>query len=504
MSYTESQPIYPATAAVRPNRQIIVWLGRLAVIAALLPVLYVQLQALEMFVQHGREALTFAYPLNYGEGPLLDQTLRLAQGENIYPADLSTPPYTITNYPPLYILTQVPFVNTFGATYTYGRLLSLVSVLLTAVLIGLTIRALTGDWVGGLVGGLTLLTVPYVLHWSPLFRIDSLALLLSWAGLFLLAQFPRGRWAIVAAALFLTAAIFTRQSYALAAPLAGCVWLLRQPRPYRALLLALIIGNLTLWTFGLLQVLTRGGFFFHIVTANVNAFNPDLIVFYADEIIRELPLLIGASLLFLLVGLVARARAWWLSAPYIVGALGAALTIGKVGSDVNYLYELSAAFALIVGVWIGFKRDWWLLRVGLLLVLAWHLNSVHMFAAEKYNPIQAQQIAREDELREYLDIISDADGIVLVDEDIGLLPLAGRAIYLQPFEMTQLANAGIWDDAPVVAALSNRAFDSLMIYQPADFPQLVEERWTAAMRREINNYPRPERVNQTMIYRAER
>ena len=54
-------------------------------------------------------SLAFPYPLDYGEGPLLDQTLRLAAGEQIYDNDFSTAPFTISNYPPLFLLLQVPF-----------------------------------------------------------------------------------------------------------------------------------------------------------------------------------------------------------------------------------------------------------------------------------------------------------------------------------------------------------------------------------------------------------
>ena len=37
------------------------------------------------------------FPLDYGEGPMLDQTLRLAQFENIYRNSFASPPYTVSN-----------------------------------------------------------------------------------------------------------------------------------------------------------------------------------------------------------------------------------------------------------------------------------------------------------------------------------------------------------------------------------------------------------------------
>ena len=61
------------------------------------------------------------------EGPLLDQALRLAQGENIYRMPGAEPPWTISNYPPLYPLIESAASQIFGPTYWYGRATSLLS-----------------------------------------------------------------------------------------------------------------------------------------------------------------------------------------------------------------------------------------------------------------------------------------------------------------------------------------------------------------------------------------
>jgi hypothetical protein len=83
--------------------------------------------AASLVARHGIAALAFPYPLNYGEGPLLDQAVRLQELQNIYPSDLSKPPYVISNYPPLFVLLQAPLVWAFGPAYLYGRAISLLS-----------------------------------------------------------------------------------------------------------------------------------------------------------------------------------------------------------------------------------------------------------------------------------------------------------------------------------------------------------------------------------------
>jgi hypothetical protein len=197
--------------------------------------------ALLLFLRHGWDALTFPYPLNYGEGPLLDQTVRLAQFQNIYRTNLSAPPYVVTNYPPLFMLAQVPFVWTFGPALWYGRLVSLLSVAAVALFVGLTLHALTRDRIAAVAGGLVFPAMPFVVRWSSLSRVDSLGLALSWAGLFVVARWPQRRWSVFFSALLLVAAVYTRQTYMFAAPLAAFVWLFAQGQRRRAIQTAAIL-----------------------------------------------------------------------------------------------------------------------------------------------------------------------------------------------------------------------------------------------------------------------
>lgn len=72
---------------------------RVALFATTALLLLAQGLAALLFLRHGWDALAFPYPLNYGEGPLLDQSVRLAQFQDIYRTDLTTEPYVVSNYP---------------------------------------------------------------------------------------------------------------------------------------------------------------------------------------------------------------------------------------------------------------------------------------------------------------------------------------------------------------------------------------------------------------------
>ena len=107
-------------------------------------------------------AITHRYPLDYGEAPLVDQATRLAAGRNIYRSDLASPPYTISNYPPLYVAALVPFVKLFGPNFWAGRLLSTLCAWASAVFLALIVHTHTRDRLAAAITGLIFFAIPYV------------------------------------------------------------------------------------------------------------------------------------------------------------------------------------------------------------------------------------------------------------------------------------------------------------------------------------------------------
>ncbi|MCC6801627.1 MAG: hypothetical protein IT319_01985 [Anaerolineae bacterium] len=488
-----------STASPRPARRLtpLKVIGWLVVGAALIFLLVMQGRALILFAQRIPLMLDDPYTLNYGEGPLLDQAVRLARGEDIYRADLSTPPYTITNYPPLYVMAQVPFVNHFGAALWYGRLISLISAGAAALFLGLTVQTVTKDWLAGLAAGLTLPAIPYIFYWSSLARIDCLALALSMAGLWVIARWYQHGWGIILAALLLTAAAYTRQTYLLAAPLAAVGWLWGRRERFGALAFAVLVGCFVLGIFAVLMVATRGGIFFHVITANVNALDTTLIQHYVDELIQHLPILLAGGALYLVLGAIWGRRAWWLIAPYTVGGALVALTISKVGSDVNYLFELSAGVCFAAGGLIALVRRWFPLRAAALVVLALAVSMATDLTTRHYEPLLRDRAEDQGTLGELIAVIRSTDAPILADEDTALLVLNGKPILIQPFEMSQLALAGLWDQQPFLDALARGDYPVILLYQLSR-----SERWTPHMRAIINNVYRPDfQSGGTMVYR---
>lgn len=452
-----------------------------------------------LFAMDGARIVRFRYPMDYGEGPLLDQTMRLGRLESIYRVNPTSPPYTVSNYPPVYPLVLSPLGRLWGPAFWYGRLLSWLSTVAAGVFVGLILHAFTRDRVAALVGGLSLLAFPPVSYWSALYRVDALALALSLGGVYVTVRRPAGRLTLPVAGLLLTAAIYTRQSYGLAAPLAACLWLGQAVSWRRGFALAGLTGGLGATLFVVLDLATGGGFAFNVVSANLNDYQAGSLVQYLTDVWTLTPLALTAGGLFLLIAPWYRVPSWRLVAPYALGAVASGLTIGKVGSNVNYLIELGAGVSLAIGALLAWQRPRRAVHATIALLLA--LDMALVVLASPYRTVTHIRLKQGEEARHLLEVVHRAPGIVLADEDMGLLPLGGRPIFLQPFEMTQLARAGRWDQRPFLGDIERQAFAAILIYRIAELP-LHRGRWTDEMLGAIERrYVVEERVGPTEVYR---
>jgi len=426
-------------------------------------------------------ALTHRYPLDYGEAPLIDQAMRLAAGQNIYRTGLSTLPYTISNYPPIYVVSLIPFLRVFGPVLWGGRALSELSAWASAIFLALTIYTQTRDRLAAIISGLIFMAFPYVVGWSSLLRIDFLALAFSMAGLFLLVRQPTTRWRFVGAAILIVATIYTRQSYALAAPVSAFFWLWAQNRR-SAFILALLVGGMASGLFLILNILTHGGFYFNIITANVNEFAMSRLEQNMDRLMNAAPILLGLGGLSLF--LIPRWNPLWpLTAPYLIGATLSSLTIGKIGSNVNYFLELCAALSMAVGCVLAWSRkrprihSLRIILLGLLVYQAGLLMRTTL--SENVRDLRQRQ---EDsgQLSQLEEIVARTKGPILADEYMGLITLQGRPLVIQPFEVTQLSRAGVWDQTPLIQSILQKEFPLILIHYFPGYP-VYKERWTSEM-----------------------
>lgn len=473
--------------------------------ALLLVLMFVVVEAAQMLVDYltlAGEAIRYPYPLNYGEGPVLEQTLRLARGETIYAADFAGPPYRVTAYPPLFHLVQVPFVTANGPAFGYGRAVSLIAALTAAAFVALTAHRLTADWIASGVAAVLLLAFPHIGFWSLFNRVDTLALALSLAGLWVVVRWP-GQWFGVAVAVVLfVAAIYTKHSYALAGPATAGVWLWSQHRRRPALALAGGVAGGAAVLFAVLDLVTAGGFHRHILLANLVGFELYLVVGQLVNVFVHGAFIIIGGIVFLLLERTAEpTRSWHFVLLYAVFALLPVMLAGKPGSDVHYAYELIAALSLLAAAALAWMGRHPAARIVALIVIAVQLTDLRDWTKEAFQPIVTGKMALRREVAQLDAMIRQANGDVLADEFMGLLPLNGRRIFIQPFEFTRLQEVGMWNEAVLVDAINRKSFVLIALYEPMNQPALIVQRWSPRVRQAIYaNYTMANRLAEALIY----
>jgi hypothetical protein len=417
--------------------------------------------------------LFYPYGVNYGEAPLLDQALHLTTGENIYKPDLQTPPYIIANYTPIYPLligeihrlTSLPLFQS-------GRAVSIFAAITSSFLLGSIAGKLFNSSMAGFIAAGLFLGHPYVALWSGLVRVDSLALAFSLAGLLITCFRWRSSSWLVLALICLLASVFTRQTYLLAAPLACAVWLLRRDWKRGVTFLA-IFALLGFAIFLILNAITHGGFYQNIVIANINRYSLERILSMGTLLI------ITGPVLLLMASIAIRKAAtrpidpvlFWALLPYTVGALLTALTVGKVGSDINYFLELIGASAIwAAGMWAAKPGR----LAACLLIL--HTVWIVVFSGLLFQAPLVKlwnNIPKTDALARQVQA-AVIKGPVLADDRLDLVVLAGQAIYYQPFEYTQMYTAGIWDITAFKEEITSQKFPLILIH-----PAYRQDRWPA-------------------------
>lgn len=476
-------------------KRIIAWVVTLTTWASILILAYGAVNALS----YQAEAVGFRYPLDYGEAPLVNQAMQLNAGEAIYRPSLEEPPFTIANYPPVYVGVLALFERFFGPAFWYGRLISVLSAIGSAVMLFLLLFSRSHSWTLALIPALMFYNIPYVIGWSGLARIDHLALFFALTGLYVLfTGKPSQRLVdsnLVLGGVFLVLAIYTRQSYALAAPFAGFLYLLQKDWR-RAALLTGVVGGLSLIVFGLLNLLTGGGFYFNIVTANINPFGVERVLNHFRNFFDLAPFLFLLAALGLVLA-VKRVPGWPLVVGLVFGGFFSAITIGKIGSNVNYFLEFAAGLSLALGFGVLVlhrqTRKPWLavLLSASLVMISWQgVRFVRRVQEDTRGTLRTRQEAIH-ELQDLDNLVAqNLAQPILADEYMGLITLNGESLYLQPFEITQLVMGGLFDQQILLDQIEQGLFSLILLQEDSWWVHALQERWTPEMLEAIRTHYR--------------
>ncbi|MCK4466020.1 MAG: glycosyltransferase family 39 protein, partial [Bacteroidales bacterium] len=296
--------------------------------------------------------INYPYQISYGEGFILNQAVIISQGQSIY-QDITNYPYLVGNYPPVYSFLCALFVKIFGVSFAPGRFISFIAVILSGFLIYIILkknrRSQKGSFKESIViSALFFLASPYIFYAYPLYRVDALALLFSLAGLYFVFKFEN-RKSVYFSIPFFILALYTKQSF-IAAPIASLIYLTFK-NIKRGIIYFIFLSLVYVSIFLLLNNLTGGQYCLHNFTYNANAFSILFAIRMCVSALQIHAILFTFAFAYIVHVIIRKKLS--LFAIYLIITALMAISIGKIGSGINYFGELVACSCIILGIFLN-------------------------------------------------------------------------------------------------------------------------------------------------------
>jgi hypothetical protein len=439
------------------------------------------------------------------EGAVVAAALRVAHGEPLY-LDVHKGPYVTAMYGPLLyallgFLVRISGSGVEGA-YLAGRLVSLLSALACAGLVGWLSRRYGASRPAAWIAGGLFLASPLILPVAYSSRSDVPALALSLAGLAWFERWSESPLRLLAA-LPLVAAAFTKQT-ALGAAAAIVFFLLISGKRARALILlaavaapcAAILFFLTRATGGLARVNlleVPGASPLSLVSRPLGGLSGFLAM-------AALPLVLSARLL---PRLLRWDRALRLPCCYLAVSLAvSAAASAKLGSDFYYFMEPLAAALILAGVSLTallegrhrLEDQEALLAAGVFGILL--AGSVGATARMGEYAYQSN--------REVIRLAAAAPGDVLIEDENVALKCGKPLTMMDPFAFAYMERRGRWDAEPLNRRILDHDFGVIVLRSPVEHPSHYqgETYWPDTTLAAIGRAYRPEGiVDGYIVYR---
>jgi hypothetical protein len=470
--------------------------------------------AVMAFVANGARAWLFPWPIDYGEGPLIEQGKRILAGGSLYPLSFGKYHGIVSNYPPIYPALLALLGSLLGMTLPMARAVAAVGACTCALLIAMIVRQMTRCAASALLALALFVVSPPVFLWSMFARIDFVALAFTLASLCVVVCRPRARATPTLAALLTVLAVFARQSHLVLGPLAigAALWL---DSPRRAVWFSAVFVVSTASAVLALQGITHGGFWLHVVTANIQPYRFGRVANATLDFLGWIAPALAYSLwrAALRHRQARRGVIWGLPsdrAParvayaaislFAVAAALSTLTIGKVGSAINHELPLVAAFAIVAGLVFGGalrgaarfhgadERAHCFTMGVMILQVVW----IGLFATQLVAHQASAKLNLAPEFARLATIVRAERGPILADEAMGIVVLAGHELAADPFDLTQMVNAGAASQLPLLRDLEGKLFSLVLVHEsPMTSEKCVRERWTNEMLAAIHHAYEP-------------
>jgi hypothetical protein len=409
--------------------------------------------------------LPLAIPFGYNEGWNAYQALRAVGGQALYP-----PPGDLiaNNYPPLsfYLVGWAGVI--FGDHIVIGRAIALISLLAVACMIGLIVRTLGGTSRAAAFGALLFLA--YIVVHAPGYVGTNdpqwLAHVPMTAALLVLLRGSRSPISVIAAAALALLGGLVKHSL-VPVPLAITAWLWwhdrRALRIWLAASAVLLAGGLAL-----LHV-AYGRAFFVGVLGTPRAYTLGMLAKKAPGFLLPMLPLLGASLL-LLAAEPRRADVQLLALYALCAGLWGLFTLGSIGTDANFLFDLLIATTIAATLALGRLPDTLqggttsgpLLRLaGMIALMLPILVSAPVRLSQELSMLGNLDRLRR-EIAGDISFIAGRDGPVAC-ESLALCYWAGKDFELDFFITGQKLDTGSIDEKAFVQALREHRFAAVQV-----------------------------------------
>ena len=467
------------------------------------------------FLGHTWEVVRWPFQIDYDEGLNLSAAWHLSQGHNIY-ANSHPDGFIAAPYPFLYFLLNAIGIKLFGIGFGVGRSLSALATVAIGGLIGWGVwlvarRSGVGRLDSGgaaLVSGLVWFGLPPVYTWGSFYKQDMTAIAIALLSLVLVYRWqdsPRLWWAAPLMAL----AFFAKQNELMAAVIGCSYMMLRDWR--RGWKLALLTGLCMALPFGLLNSLTKNGYYNHIIGYQLVPWNFEDMARRLGQVVSDHPVLItlaGAYIIGCLIWLgraVADGHGWgrlvaawrvmrgWLFPFYLVAATFSLFTIGAYQGNFNLVLDLFPPLLIVVGSGLA----WLVNRAGRLetgrerlvglaagiVGLALVGQFLGLADPGTYYHSGSMPSVNQRNLMEGLQKQIAATPGPLLTEDVYLAFSMGRAVpYDNLYHMRLQSEEGKWDDRQFLQDLRDRRFALVLLEHGS-------KRWTEGAWQVLNqNY----------------
>lgn len=434
--------------------------------------------------------IKFPYQISYPEGFILYQSYLISKGVSIYRA-INEYPYLVINYPPVYQFLCAFFVKLFGVSFAFGRLITfLASIIITYIIYKIlkekTVREI------GVISALLFVSSSYIYKNNPFFRVDMLGLCFSLLGIYLFLRKNK----LLITAIFFVAALYTKPTF-ISAPLAVMIYLFLTKRK-RAFTFIACLVPLYAVIFFLINYFTQGEFYRHNFLYNMNIFIFKQLAKYYTWFLHNHAILILFSLIFMILSV--SEKKYSLYVIYFIISTVVALSVGKIGANMNYFFETIAVSCILTGLAINRLRE--IIRdekTSTLLINSALLTQLLLFI---HIPLVTEPAITINDLKNsklLSEVVCNTDGKI-ISEDAGLLVLNNKPVLFMPFEFTQLANQKIWDQTRFLNDIKHSDF-SLIILSFDLHCQVDAERLTPAMVKAIKeNYYINQTIGEYFLY----